>query len=205
MQKEKLICKEEIANDFNGGKELLENLKNNVTMFGSARTSPDDKYAILAEKLAFNLSKNNINIITGGGGGIMNSANKGAFEAKSAESIGLSIFLPNEKSTNEYTTKNFTFNYFFSRKYMLVKYSKACVIFPGGFGTLDEMFEVLTLTQTGKLNGLKVYLVGTEYWEYLMRFIEKSLYKENMINKEDLNIITLTNDIELIEKEILAL
>ena len=205
MQKEKLICKEEIANDFNGGKELLENLKNNVTMFGSARTSPDDKYAILAEKLAFNLSKNNINIITGGGGGIMNSANKGAFEAGVAESIGLSIFLPNEKSTNEYTTKNFTFNYFFSRKYMLVKYSKACVIFPGGFGTLDEMFEVLTLTQTGKLNGLKVYLVGTEYWEYLIRFIEKSLYKENMINKEDLNIITLTNDIELIEKEILAL
>ena len=205
MQKEKLICKEEIANDFNGGKELLQNLKNNVTMFGSARTSSDDKYAILAEKLAFNLSKNNVNIITGGGGGIMNSANKGAFEAKSAESIGLSIFLPNEKSTNEYTTKNFTFNYFFSRKYMLVKYSKACVIFPGGFGTLDEMFEVLTLTQTGKLNGLKVYLVGTEYWSHLMKFIEKSLLKENMINKEDLNIIILTDDIEFIEKEILAL
>ncbi len=205
MQENKLICKEKIAVDFNGGKELLENLKNNVTMFGSARTLLDDKYAILAKKLAFNLSKNNINIITGGGGGIMKAANKGAFEANSSESVGLSISLPNEKSSNEYTTKDFTFNYFFSRKYMLVKYSKACVIFPGGFGTLDEMFEVLTLTQTGKLNGFKIYLVGTEYWSYLMKFIEKSLYKENMINEKDLSIITLSDDIDFIEKEILTL
>ena len=85
---------------------------------------------------------------------------------------------------------------------MLVKYSKACVIFPGGFGTLDEMFEVLTLTQTGKLNGLKIYLVGCDYWKYLIEFIKKSLYKENMIDEKDLDIITLTDDIELIEKEI---
>ena len=122
--------------------------------------------------------------------------------AKKAESIGLNIDLPFENSANEYTTKEMTFNYFFSRKYMLVKYSRACVVFPGGFGTLDELFEVLTLTQTGKLNGLKVFLVGCDYWEYLVKFIEKSLYKENMINKEDLNIITLTDDIKLIEKEI---
>ena len=204
MEKEKLICKEKIATDFNGGKELLQNLKNSVTMFGSARTQADDKHALLAEELAFRLSKNNINVITGGGEGIMKAANKGAFEANTAESVGLSIYLPNEKTTNEYTTKNFTFNYFFSRKYMLVKYSKACVIFPGGFGTLDEMFEVLTLTQTGKLNGFKIYLVGCEYWEYLLKFIEKSLYKNNMIDKKDLNIITLTDDIDFIEKEILS-
>ena len=202
MKKEKIICKEKIAFDFNNGKELLQGLENNVTIFGSARTAETDKYAILAEKLAFSLSKNNINIITGGGEGIMKAANKGAFEAKCAESIGLNIYLPNEKTKNEYTTKSTTFNYFFSRKYMLVKYSKACVIFPGGFGTLDEMFEVLTLTQTGKLNGFKIYLVGCDYWKYLIEFIKKSLYKENMIDEKDLDIITLTDDIELIEKEI---
>ncbi|MDZ7819289.1 MAG: TIGR00730 family Rossman fold protein [Aliarcobacter sp.] len=202
MKKEKIICKEKIATDFSEGKELLENFKNNVTIFGSARTASTDKYAILAEKLAYRLSKNNINIITGGGEGIMKAANKGAFEAKCAESIGLSIYLPNEKTKNEFTTKSLTFNYFFSRKYMLVKYSKACVIFPGGFGTLDEMFEVLTLTQTGKLNGFKIYLVGCDYWKYLIKFIKKSLAKENMIDKEDLNIITLTDNIKKIEKEI---
>lgn len=205
MKKEKVICKDKIAVDFNDGKELLQNLGKSVTIFGSARTSSNDKYAKLAEKLAFRLSKKDINVITGGGNGIMQAANKGAFEAKKAESIGLSIYLPNEKTKNEYTTKSLTFNYFFSRKYMLVKYSKACVIFPGGFGTLDEMFEVLTLTQTGKLNGFKIYLVGCDYWKYLIKFIKKSLYKENMIDKEDLNIITLTDNIKQIEKEIVLL
>ena len=205
MKKEKVICKDKIAVDFNDGKELLQDLGKSVTIFGSARTSSDDKYAKLAEKLAFRLSKKNINVITGGGNGIMQAANKGAFEAKTAESIGLSIYLPNEKTKNEYITKGLTFNYFFSRKYMLVKYSKACVIFTGGFGTLDEMFEVLTLTQTGKLNGFKIYLVGCDYWKYLIKFIEKSLYKENMIDKEDLNIITLTDNIKQIEKEIVLL
>lgn len=202
MKKEKIIYKEKIANDFNEGRDLLKGIGNSVTMFGSARTSPTDKYALLAEKLAYKLSKNNINIITGGGAGIMQAANKGAFEAKGAESIGLSISLPFESSTNQYTTKSLLFNYFFSRKYMLVKYSKACVVFPGGFGTLDELFEVLTLTQTGKMNGFKIYLVGCDYWKYLIKFFKKSLYKENMIDEKDLEIITLTDNIKKIEKEI---
>ena len=202
MKKEKIICKEKIAIDFQNGKELLKDLENNVTIFGSARTLEDDKYALLAQKLAFNLAKNNINVITGGGYGIMRAANKGAFEAKTAESIGLSISLPFESSTNEFTTKNIMFNYFFSRKYMLVKYSKACVVFPGGFGTLDELFEVLTLTQTGKMNGFKIYLFGTDYWKYLVKFIKKSLYKQNMIDKKDLDIFTVTDSIKTIEKEI---
>lgn len=202
MKKEKIICKEKIAIDFQNGKELLKDLENNVTIFGSARTLEDDKYALLAQKLAYNLAKNNINVITGGGDGIMRAANKGAFEAKTAESIGLSISLPFESSTNEYTTKNIMFNYFFSRKYMLVKYSKACVVFPGGFGTLDELFEVLTLTQTGKMNGFKIYLFGTDYWKYLVKFIKKSLYKQNMIDKKDLDIFTVTDSIKTIEKEI---
>lgn len=197
------VYKKKINDDFTNGKALLKDFKNNVTIFGSARTNENDKYAKLAYDLTFNLSKNGINVITGGGDGIMQAANKGAYDAKGAQSIGLSIYLPFEKSLNKYTTKNLTFNYFFSRKYMLVKYSKACVVFPGGFGTLDEMFEVLTLTQTGKMpKGFKIYLVGYDYWEYLLKFIEKSLYANNMISKEDIHIIKATDDIDLIEKEI---
>ncbi|MGA1933398.1 TIGR00730 family Rossman fold protein [Arcobacter sp. YIC-464] len=200
------VYKKKINDDFTNGKELLKDLKDNVTIFGSARTNKDDKYAKLAYELAFNLSKNGINVITGGGDGIMQAANKGAYDAKNAHSIGLSIYLPFEKSLNQYTTKNLTFNYFFSRKYMLVKYSKACIVFPGGFGTLDEMFEVLTLTQTKKMpKGFKIYLVGYDYWEYLLKFIEKSLYANNMISKEDIHIIKATDDIKLIEEEIKTL
>lgn len=205
MKIEETICKKSIADDFNNGKELLKDLKNSVTIFGSARTSQTHKDAMAAQKIAYKLAKKGINVITGGGDGIMQAANRGAYKANKAESVGLSIDLPFEQSTNPYTTKDLTFNYFFSRKYMLVKYSKACIVFPGGFGTLDEMFEVLTLAQTGKLNGFKIFLVGEDYWKYLLKFIKKSLYKEGMISKEDLNIITLTDDLNLIEKEILKL
>lgn len=205
MNAKETICKKTIADDFNKGSQLLRDLEHSVTIFGSARTAPTDEYAILAQKLAYKLAKKGVNIITGGGDGIMQAANRGAYKADNAHSIGLGIDLPFEQSTNPYTTKELTFNYFFSRKYMLVKYSHACVVFPGGFGTLDEMFEVLTLTQTGKMNGFKIFLVGENYWKYLLKFIKKSLYAEGMINKEDLDIITLTDDIKLIEKEILKL
>jgi len=202
MKTNGIIYKNKIIKDFNEGKKLLEDLKNNITIFGSARTKDENKYAILTQKLAKRLAKKDINIITGGGSGIMKAANKGAFKAKKAESIGLNIVLPKEQYPNAYTTKSLTFNYFFSRKYMLVKYSKACVVFPGGFGTLDELFEVITLAQTKKLNGFKIFLVGYDYWKYLIKFFEESLSKNNMIDKEDLNIITLTDDIKLVEKEI---
>lgn len=206
MKIEDNICKKTIADDFNNGKKLFKNLKNTVTIFGSARTKQTDKYSMLALKLANNLARKGINIVTGGGDGIMLAANRGAYKANNAESIGLSIDLPFEQSKNPYTTKHLTFNYFFSRKYMLVKYSRACVVFPGGFGTLDELFEVLTLTQTGKMaKGFKIFLVGEDYWKYLVKFIKKSLYKEGMINKEDIDIITLTDDIKMIEKEVLNL
>lgn len=206
MKNQDILFKKTIADDFSNGKELLHELENSVTIFGSARTSPADDYSILAQKLAFNLAKKDINIITGGGSGIMEAANRGAFKANSAHSIGLSIKLAHEEAPNPYTTKSLLFNYFFSRKYMLVKYSKACIVFPGGFGTMDELFEVLTLTQTGKLiNDFKIFLVGYDYWKYLIKFIKKSLYKEKMIDDEDLDIITLTDDIQLIENEILKL
>ncbi len=205
MNASEIICKKTITDDFKKGKQLLKDLEHSITIFGSARTPQTDKYSMLAQKLSFKLAKKGINIITGGGDGIMQAANRGAYKANNAHSIGLNIELPFEQSGNPYTTKDLTFNYFFSRKYMLVKYSKACVVFPGGFGTLDEMFEVLTLTQTGKMNGFKIYLVGEDYWKYLLKFMKKSLYKEGMIDKEDLDIITLTDDIKLIEKEILKL
>jgi len=202
MSKQEMIYKKSIADDFNQGKDLLKDLENSVTIFGSARTDESDTYAKLAHNLSYNLAKNAINVITGGGDGIMQAANKGAYKAKNGHSIGLGIDLPFEQSLNPYTTKNLTFNYFFSRKYMMVKYSQACVVFPGGFGTLDEMFEVLTLTQTGKMNGFRVFLVGYDYWKYLVKFIEKSLFKESMINEEDMDLITLTDDIGHIEEEI---
>ena len=203
-KKQKLIKKSKVADDFNDGKDLLANIGHSVTIFGSARTSQTDEAAISAQTLAYNLAKNGVNVITGGGNGIMQAANRGAYKANNAESIGLNIEIPNEQSTNPYTTKHQTFNYFFSRKYMLVKYSRACVIYPGGFGTMDEMFEVLTLIQTGKMHDIKVYLVGEEYWKYLLKFIKKSMVKEGMINKEDVDLINLTDDIEFIQKDILT-
>ena len=205
MHKNEIIYNNKIIKDFNNSEKLLKDLKNNITIFGSARTKKDDKYSILAQKLAKRLAKKDINIITGGGGGIMSAANKGAFKVNKSESIGLNILLPKEQHPNPYTTKSMTFNYFFSRKYMLVKYSKAIVVFPGGFGTLDELFEVITLIQTNKLNGLKVFLIGSSYWKYLIKFLRESLCKNNMIDKKDLDILILTDDIRFVEKKIIKL
>lgn len=205
MNKNEIIYNKNIIKDFNDAKEILKDLKNNVTIFGSARTKDDDKYALLAKKLAKRLAKKEINIITGGGGGIMSAANKGAFEAKTAQSIGLNILLPKEQHPNPYTTQSLTFNYFFSRKYMLVKYSQSIVIFPGGFGTLDELFEIITLLQTKKLNNIKIFLIGSDYWKPLIKFFKKSLYENRMIDKEDLDIFTLSDDIKFVEKSILKL
>lgn len=202
MATEDLFQKKKMADDFNEGKALLENIGPSVTIFGSARIEQSNDWAISAQKLAYSLAKDGINVISGGGDGIMKAANRGAYKSDNAHSIGLNIVLPHEQNSNPYTTKSVTFNYFFSRKYMLVKYSKACVVYPGGFGTLDELFEVLTLTQTGKMNGFKIFLVGEEYWKHLMKFIKKSLYKEKMIDKEDLDLITLTDDVKMIKKEI---
>jgi len=204
MEKNNVIYSPRINDDFTNGRELLKGLKNNVTIFGSARTKQTNVYAMQAQKLAYILAKEGINIITGGGDGIMQAANRGAFKSSNGESIGLSIDLPFEQSVNPYTNKHLTFNYFFSRKYMLVRYSKACVIFPGGFGTLDELFEVVTLTQTGKMrDGFRVYLVGSEFWGGLMKFIETTLIDEKMIDPGDLDIIKVIDDINEVKEDIL--
>jgi uncharacterized protein (TIGR00730 family) len=184
--------------------EIFKNSGHNVTIFGSARTTQDNLYYQKAKELGFKLSQNNINVITGGGPGIMRAGNEGACEAKTSHSIGLSIELPFEQANILYTTKDMTFNYFFSRKFALVKYSRACVVFPGGYGTMDELFEVLTLSQTNMLKngGCRVFLVGTEYWKDLMSFIQGTLVRENMIKKEDIDLITFSDDIEFITNEI---
>ena len=202
---EETIEKNKIASDFNDSEEIFRGITNCVTFFGSARIKQDKSVCQMAEKLAFNLNKKGINIVTGGGGGIMEAANRGAYNAKTAESIGLNIIIPSEQKLNPYTTKSHKFNYFFSRKYMLVKHAAACVVFPGGYGTIDELFEIIILVQTKKIQNLKIYLYDTNFWKDMIKFLEGTLLKEEMINKEELEILTLSDDIDFIEKDILKL
>ena len=190
-----------ILADFVKGFDELGELGPTVTIFGSARTKRDTKYYNQAKKLASLLAKRGYNIMTGGGPGIMEAANKGAHEYD-VESIGLNIDLPFEQKLNPYTSKELTFDYFFSRKVMLVKYSMAYVIFPGGFGTLDELFEALTLVQTRKVTGVKIFVIGSEFYQPLLQFVEDKLLGEGMIDQEDLEMICLTDEVEQVVDEI---
>jgi len=190
-----------IIADFVKGFDELGDLGPTVTIFGSARTKPENKYYEKAQQLSSMLAQNGYNVMTGGGPGIMEAANKGAHDYD-VESIGLNIDLPFEQLLNPYTTKELTFDYFFSRKVMLVKYSMAYVIFPGGFGTLDELFESLTLVQTKKISGVKIFLVGIDFFQPLVTFIKEKLVAEGMIDDVDLEIIRLTDDLEFVVDEI---
>ena len=192
-----------ILADFVQGFDELGDLGPTVTVFGSARTAPDDKYYKMTEELTELLAANGYNIISGGGPGVMEAANKGAYKHKDkVESIGLNIDLAKEQTPNPYTTKEQRFEYFFSRKVMLVKYSMAYVIMPGGFGTLDEFFESLTLIQTRKVSGVKVFLVGTEFYAPLIEFMRSRLLRDGMIDEEDIEMICLTDDNNHILEEI---
>jgi len=191
-----------ILSDFVKGFDELGELGPTVTIFGSARTKSSNKCYKSAQELSSMLAQRGFNIMTGGGPGIMEAANKGAFKHKNIESIGLNIDLPFEQIPNRYTTTELSFDYFFSRKVMLVKYSIAYVIFPGGYGTLDEFFEALTLAQTKKITGVKIFLIGKSFYKPLMKFLESKLYKNGMINLEDLQIITLTDDLDQVLKEV---
>ncbi|MCF6340138.1 MAG: TIGR00730 family Rossman fold protein [Sulfurimonas sp.] len=191
-----------IIADFVKGFDELGELGPTVTIFGSARTDENNEYYKKAQKLSSMLGKVGFNVMTGGGPGIMEAANKGAFENKDVESIGLNIDLPFEQFTNPFTTKELSFDYFFSRKVMLVKYSMAYVIFPGGYGTLDELFEALTLIQTRKVTGVKVFVIGVDFYQPLLDFIEAKLYKHDMIDLEDVHMIHLTDDLQSVVTEI---
>jgi uncharacterized protein (TIGR00730 family) len=187
-----------IMSEFVEGFETMSKLGPAVTIFGSARSKPGSKHYETAVKLAKRLAEEGFGIITGGGPGIMEAANKGAKEAD-ADSIGLNIDLPFEQSSNPYIDpdKLIDFRYFFVRKVMFVKYAQAFVVMPGGFGTLDELFEALTLIQTKKIDKFPVILFDTEFWNGLIDWIKTViLEKHQYISPEDLDIIHLTDDID---------
>jgi len=164
-----------------------------VTVFGSARTKPDSEWYRLARELGRLLGKQGYAVITGGGPGIMEAANRGCQDGGGL-SVGCNIELPMEQGLNKYVDLGVEFRYFFARKTMFVKYADAFVIFPGGYGTLDELFEALTLIQTKKIQHFPVVLVGRSYWEPLLEWVRGTLLKEATINPEDVDLLRITDD-----------
>ncbi len=179
-----------VISDLTDAFDELENLPPAVSIFGSARVDESHPYYQKAMEISQKLSDKGFAIITGGGGGIMEAGNRGA-----KNSVGLNIKLPHEQKTNPYVKTELSFNYFFTRKVTFLKYSVATVIMPGGFGTLDELSEILTLVQTRKMSPIPVAFFGKSYYEPLMAFYENML-KEKMIEKEDLSLFIVTDDVD---------
>ncbi|UCG77547.1 MAG: TIGR00730 family Rossman fold protein [Nitrospirota bacterium] len=177
------------------GFETLHDLGPAVSIFGSARLDPHSKYYKLAVELATRLSNAGFSIITGGGPGIMEGANKGASKGK-GRSVGLNIELPLEQHPNKYQDIDLSFRYFFIRKLMFVKYSIAFVIFPGGFGTMDELFEALTLVQTKRIEMFPIVLFGKDYWKGLLDWMQSTLIPAGAISKEDLGLCTIVDSLD---------
>ncbi len=190
-----------IMGEFVDGVEALHDIGPAISFFGSARVKPDEPTYQKAEHLARLFAKHHFSVITGGGGGIMEAANKGASEAGGV-SVGLNILLPHEQKPNAYANITQEFKYFFIRKVMFVKYAMAYVIFPGGFGTLDELFEAVTLIQTHRIKPFPVILVGTAYWKGLIEWIKAHLMQERMISPDDIDIIQVMDDPEAIVKAV---
>ena len=178
----------QIMGEFVDGFERLARIKPSVSIFGSARTPSDDPIYQLTEKIAYQLSEAGFAVVSGGGPGIMEAANKGAQKGKSP-SIGLNIKLPNEQAGNPYQDISLTFRHFFSRKVMFVKYASAYVVLPGGFGTLDEFAEILTLVQTGKSRPIPIILVHKPFWDGLLDWFKNTLAEAGTIAKKDLDLI----------------
>lgn len=183
----------QIMAEFVEGFERMACVKPSVSIFGSARTAPDHPYYQLTIDIARELSDSGFSIVSGGGPGIMEAANKGAFEGKSP-SIGLNIQLPHEQSGNPYQDISLSFRHFFSRKVMFVKYASAYVVMPGGFGTLDELAEILTLVQTKKTRRIPIILVHRPFWDGLLNWFASTMVDEGVINKEDLDLIKIIDD-----------
>jgi len=190
-----------ILAEFVEGFEVLPRVYPGVTIFGSARTKPDDPDYQKAEKLAELLVRAGFSVITGGGQGIMEAANKGASNA-GGYSVGLNIHLPMEQEPNPYANIKLEFRYFFVRKVMLAKYSVAFVFFPGGFGTMDEMFEILTLVQTRKIRPVPIVLVDKQFWKPLVSWFTKTLIPEDKISPQDLEIFKILDEPEEIVNHI---
>jgi uncharacterized protein (TIGR00730 family) len=181
-----------IAKEFDRGFRVLSKFRNAVSIFGSSRLTPKDEYYKLAEKTAYLLGKEGYEIISGGGPSIMEAANKGAARAGAA-SIGLNIYIPTEQKANPYVNTLLEFHYFFVRKVMFVRYAKAFVIFPGGYGTMDELFESVNLIQTGRIPQFPVILVGGRYWRGLLHWIMAVMLRRGCIGENDLSLFSLVN------------
>ena len=176
------------------GFEKLARIGPCVSIFGSARVKPDHIYYKIAEEIGIKLVQHGYGVITGGGPGIMEAGNKGAQQQK-GKSVGLNIYLPFEQHNNIYIDRDklINFDYFFVRKVMFVKYSQGFIVMPGGFGTLDELFEAITLIQTKKIGKFPIVLVVKEYWEGLMKWIKKIMLEEKFINPQDLELLSLVD------------
>ena len=182
-----------IMSEFVDGFEILSKIGKAVSIFGSARTKPESKHYKLAEEIAYHISKLGYAIITGSGPGLMEAANKGARRAE-GYSIGLNIQLPHEQKPNKFVDTILSFRYFFVRKVMFVKYAKAFVILPGGFGTLDEFFEAITLIQTNRIPKFPVILFDSKYWKPLLEWLKSTVYGHGNISKEDMDLFVLADE-----------
>ncbi len=189
----------QIMAEFVEGFERLATIKPSVSIFGSARTAPDHPDYINAEAIALKLSEAGFSVVSGGGPGIMEAANKGGMEGPSP-SIGLNIILPKEQTANPYQDIEMNFRHFFTRKVMFVKYASAYVVCPGGFGTLDEMAEILTLVQTGKTRSIPIVLVNSEFWKGLLDWFENTLVPYGSIDAEDMDLISMAETPEDVVK-----
>ena len=184
-----------IMGEFVWGFDNLASIENGVSIFGSARTKSNDRYYQDAVEVARLLAEHRIPVITGGGPGIMEAGNRGAKEA-GGESVGCNIELPFEQGNNPYLTKNLLFKFFFVRKTMFVKYATAFIVFPGGYGTMDELFEALTLIQTGKVKSFPVILFGRAYWEGMVEWLSRTVAGAGNIDAADLTLFHVTDDPE---------
>ncbi|RIX48488.1 MAG: TIGR00730 family Rossman fold protein [Rhodocyclales bacterium GT-UBC] len=182
-----------IMSEFVEATERLSAIRPAVTIFGSARVRPDSPYYMLTEQVARLLSDSGFSVISGGGPGIMEAANKGAFFGKSP-SVGLNIQLAHEQKANPYQDISQTFRHFFARKYMFVRFASAYVVMPGGFGTLDELMEALTLIQTGKARKIPLILVCSDFWKGMIDWFKERLVAEGMVDPEDIELIQLIDD-----------
>jgi uncharacterized protein (TIGR00730 family) len=185
----------QIFGEFIRGFRRLQGLGPCVTVFGSARFDETHLYYQLAQELGERIARSGYTVMTGGGPGIMEAANRGA-QTGGGRSVGCNIKLPEEQYPNSYLDTFVEFDHFFVRKVMLVKYSRAFVVMPGGFGTLDEIFETATLIQTGKMSSFPIIALGTDYWEHLRTFIRQTMVEEATISPEDLDLVTLTDSPE---------
>ena len=184
-----------VGEELRTGFRALAHVGKAVSIFGSARTPEDHPEYASARELASRLGDAGFAIITGGGPGIMEAGNRGARDA-GVQSIGLDIELPHEEHSNPYVDLQLTFHYFFTRKVMFVRYASAFVVFPGGFGTLDELFEALTLRQTGKIQAFPVVLVGTDYWRGLLEWLTDPMCRDSKIAPEDIERLQCTDDLD---------